>query len=73
MSITATAITDTIKLPEGVHLEDETEVLILPQPKKQEDFASRFEHIIGVAGSALGDLACNHDHYLYGTPKKVLP
>ncbi len=73
MNITATVMNDTIHLPEGVHLADATEVLILPQPKKQGGFAARFEHIIGAAGSGLGDLAYKHDHYLYGTPKKVLP
>ena len=73
MSITATVMNDMIKLPEGVHLEDETEVIILPQPKKRPTFAERFEHIIGTAGSGLGDLADNHDHYLYGSPKKPRP
>lgn len=73
MSITATVINDTIKLPEGVHLDDDTEVVIVPQPKKHGGFAARFEHIIGAAGSGLGDLADNHDHYLYGAPKKTAP
>jgi hypothetical protein len=70
MSITATVINDTIKLPEGVHLEDETEVIILPKLKQHQPLAERFKDLIGVAGSGLGDLADNHDHYLYGTPKQ---
>jgi hypothetical protein len=70
MSITATVINDTIKLPEGVHLADATEVIILPKLKQRQTFAERYKDLIGVAGSGLGDLADNHDHYLYGTPKQ---
>ena len=73
MRITATVMNDTIKLPKGVHLEDDTEVIILPQPKMQGGFVARFEHIIGAEGSGLGDLADNHDHYLYGAAKKKEP
>ena len=69
MSITATVMNDTIKLPEGVHLEDETEVIILPQPKKRPTFAERYKDFIGCIKDAPPDLADNHDHYLYGTPK----
>ncbi len=70
MSITATVINDTIKLPEGVHLEDETEVLIFPQIRGRKTFAERYAKYIGCVDSGIGDLAENHDHYLYGTPKK---
>ncbi len=69
MSITATVINDTIKLPEGVHLEDHTQVVIMPKPRER--FVDRFSHLIGSVDSGLGDLAENHDHYLYGTPKKA--
>lgn len=70
MSITATVINDTIKLPEGTHLENGTQVVIMTQPKQRQTFAERYKDLIGVAGSGLGDLADNHDHYLYGTPKQ---
>jgi hypothetical protein len=69
MSITATVINDTIKLPEGTHLEDGTLVEVMP--KKASAFLERFKDIIGTAGSGIGDLAENHDHYLYGCPKRV--
>lgn len=71
MSITATVINDTIKLPEGTHLADGTEVVVLPQPAKRQTFSERYAHLIGVAGTGVGDLAENHDHYLYGAPKKA--
>ena len=69
MSITATVINDTIKLPEGVHLEDGTEVIVLPHGKKS--FAERYADLIAPEGTGIGDLADNHDHYLYGTPKQT--
>jgi hypothetical protein len=70
MSITATVINDTIKLPEGVHLEDDTEVLILPAQKPRQGILGRYKDFVGTVGSGIGDLADNHDHYLYGTPKR---
>ncbi|MFN0078408.1 MAG: hypothetical protein ACKVY0_18280 [Prosthecobacter sp.] len=73
MSITATVINDTIKLPEGVHLADATEVLILPRLKQRQTFAERYKDLIGSIDTGLGDLAENHDHYLYGAPKKTRP
>jgi hypothetical protein len=69
MSITATVMNDTIKLPEGVHLADATEVLILPQTKQRQRFAERYKEFIGCVKDAPADAADNHDHYLYGAPK----
>jgi hypothetical protein len=71
MSITATVEKDTIKLPEGVHLEDGTQVLILPQPRERSSNAQRWAKYIGCVETGIGDLAENHDHYLYGLPKKM--
>lgn len=71
MSITATVINDTIKLPEGTHLEDGTQVVVLPQPGKRVSFAERYKDLIGCVSSGIGDLAENHDHYLHGRPKKL--
>lgn len=70
MSITATVMNDTIKLPEGVHLEDGTSVLVLPQPRERQTFAERYKDLIGSVNSGIGDLAENHDHYLHGRPRK---
>jgi len=74
MSITASVVNDTIKLPAGVHLADDTEVVILPKGQAPlKTFAERYARYIGSVDSSLGDLAENHDHYLYGTPKKPAP
>ena len=70
MSITATVINDTIKLPEGTHLADGTQVIVLPQTVRRLSFAERYKDLIGSVNSGIGDLAENHDHYLYGKPKK---
>lgn len=70
MSITATVINDTIKLPEGIHLEDQTEVLILPRKKRGQAILERYKDFVGCIKDGPTDLADNHDHYLYGAPKR---
>ena len=60
MNITATVMNDTIKLPEGVHLADATEVIILPQPKPRVSFAERYKDFIGCIKDAPPDAADNH-------------
>jgi len=70
MSITATVINDTIKLPEGTHLEDGTQVVVLPQPARKQTFLERNRQFIGCIKDGPADGAANHDHYLYGTPKR---
>jgi hypothetical protein len=76
MSITATVENDTIKLPPGVHLPGGTTVIVEPQEKPRavetprKPLAERYAKYIGCVDSGLGDLADNHDHYLYGTPKR---
>ena len=70
MSITATVINDTIKLPEGTHLEDGTEVIVLPKKKIEGSFLERNRRFVGCIKDAPVDLADNHDHYLYGAPKQ---
>lgn len=71
MSITATVINDTIKLPEGTHLEDGTLVEVMPKQKKAASLASRYSQFIGTLDSGKGDLAEQHDHYLYGSHKRA--
>ena len=77
MSFTATVENDTIKLPPGVHLPDGTEVTVEPREKAAESpgappqtLGERYAKYIGCVNTGLGDLADNHDHYLYGTPKR---
>ena len=70
MSITATVENDTIKLPAGVHLPDGTTVRIEAIEDTGPTLAERLAPFIGVAKDLPPDLAENHDHYLYGTPKR---
>ncbi len=69
MSITATVINDTIKLPEGAHLADGTRVIVLPQPERRQSFLDRNREFIGCIKDGPADGADQHDHYLYGAPK----
>lgn len=70
MNITATVEHDTIKLPEGVHLPDGTRVKIEPVEKQMPSLLERMSPFVGMVKDAPSDLAENHDHYLYGAPKK---
>ena len=70
MSITATVENDTIKLPAGIHLPDGTPVRVEPIKDNGPTLAERLATFIGVAKDLPPDLAENHDHYLYGTPKR---
>jgi hypothetical protein len=75
MSFTATVENDTIKLPPGVHLPDGTEVIVEPQERRAdipeaESLSAFLERFAGCVGTGRGDRAENHDHYLYGTPKR---
>ena len=76
MSITATVKNGVIELPAGLDLPDGTEVTIeMKEPigsekTSRQSFAERYSEFIGCIHSGVGDLADNHDHYLYGTPKR---
>ena len=76
MSITATVKNGVIELPAGLDLPDGTEVTIEtkePSAAAEESttsFADRYSNFIGCVRSGVGDLADNHDHYLYGAPKR---
>ena len=57
-----------LKLPEGA----EVTVRVVEQPTEKES-ASIWDKLLELAGTVEGlppDMAENHDHYLYGTPKK---
>ena len=72
MSITATVENDTIKLPAGA-LPNGTQVRIEALPATQpQTFGERYAKYIGCVKDTPPDLATNHDHYLYGTPKKTI-
>lgn len=69
MSIHGTVINGTIKLPEGTHLADGTEVVITASETGSDSFADRYGKYFGLLDDGPTDLASNHDHYLYGAPK----
>ena len=59
-------------LPEGVEVEVRLLSEIAP-PEGEEDIPSLYERLKDFVGKAEGlppDLAENHDHYLYGRPKR---
>ncbi len=70
MSITAIVQNDTIKLP--VHVPDGTQVEItFPEGTAASESSPHawMLNYAGVADDLPADLASEHDHYLYGTPK----
>lgn len=70
MSIRATVQDGVIKLPNGVHLPDGSEVVIEMPAGEVRTFAERYGDLIGSVQSGLGDLAANHDNYRLGTSKR---
>jgi hypothetical protein len=58
----------TVVLPPDANLPDGTEVRVEPLPAKP--LSQRLSDVIGIVHGGPPDLAENHDHYLYGTPKK---
>ena len=69
MSIAATVKDGVIRLPEEIRLLDGTEVTV--EVRQLKPFAERFARFMGAGDSGVGDLAENHDHHLYGTPKRT--
>jgi hypothetical protein len=74
MSITATVENDTIRLPEGFHIPDGTQVVIETLERSsvsEDDSLSRcLLKFAGIADDLPSDLAANLDHYLHGHPKR---
>lgn len=61
-----------ISLPEGapVRVDLSLEAETPAKGMDESSFYDRFKEFIGTAEGLPSDLAENHDHYLYGTPKK---
>ena len=58
----------------GLEPGDEVEVTItVPEPIAQVESDNPLEAIIGMCKGGPVDGAENHDHYLYGAPKRYLP
>ena len=69
MSIAATVKDGVIRLPQEVQLPDGTEVTV--EVRQLKPFAERFASFAGAADSGIGDLAENHDRYLYGASQRT--
>lgn len=66
----AIVLDDPVKLPEGAIIRFEIETA-LEQPKESiPTLAERYADFIGKAVGLPEDAAENHDHYLYGLPKR---
>lgn len=78
MKYRGTVVNGVVVLPPGAKLPDGTNVEVSPQPTgpalgNREDeltLAETFGSFLGVFNDLPVDLAENHDHYLYGLPKK---
>jgi len=74
MSITATVENDTIRLPEGMHIPDGTQVVIETVERaggsSSDSLARCLAEYAGIADDLPSDLAANLDHYLHGHPKR---
>ena len=74
MSITATVENDTIRLPEGMHIPDGTQVVIKTVERavgsSSDSLARCLAEYAGIADDLPSDLAANLDHYLHGHPKR---
>ena len=73
MSITAIVENDTIKLP--MHVPDGTrvEITLLEKPAVPGAGGNALKWMLeyaGIVDDMPADLAAEHDHYLYGTPKR---
>jgi hypothetical protein len=65
---------ESTKLPEGAHVRVEIENHVsesAPNPEQQlAEFWDSLREMAGTAKTLPPDIAENHDHYLYGRPKK---
>jgi hypothetical protein len=64
---------DAVILPEGLQVSVEPSPTGPPEPMLDDDGLTLGQKLLKHAGKAVGlpaDLAENHDHYLYGTPKR---
>jgi hypothetical protein len=75
--LTGKVVNGVVVLDQPGRLEDGTKVRVKPVPEHQDtegDISSLREMLLSFAGTVEGlppDMALNHDHYLYGVPKKV--
>jgi hypothetical protein len=71
MTIRAKVHNHRIELPPELVIAEGAEVEVtVTDDAPEQTFAELFAPFIGAVNSGIGDLADNHDHYLYGTPKQ---
>lgn len=66
----AIVLDEPVELPEGAIICFEIERTMKAEQLVPLSFAERFADVMGKAQGLPGDAAENHDHYLYGLPKK---
>ena len=71
MSFTATVENGAIKLPPGVELPEGAKVRVEAVDEDGDNFGAQIAEFIGAWKDGPVDAADNHDHYLYGTAKRV--
>ncbi len=75
--LTGKVVNGVVILDQPGRLEDGTKVRIQPvseHPNTEGDRSALREMLLSFAGAVEGlpsDMALNHDHYLYGVPRKV--
>jgi len=71
MTIRAKVLNHRIELPPELAIAEGAEVEItVPESPRGTTLAERLAPFIGAVRSGVGDLADNHDHYLYGARKQ---
>jgi len=61
---------DSVELPEGAVVRFEIASEPSVTAESETSFGERFADVLGAAEGLPEDAAENHDHYLYGAPKK---
>ena len=60
-----------VPLAEGTRVRVEPLPPVVSEPKDQRSLLDQLGDVVGAVDDLPEDLALQHDHYLYGTPKKV--
>ena len=62
---------DAVDMPEGMQVRVDFEAPAdHEQPRCLQSFRQRYAEVVGKARGLPEDAAANHDHYLYGAPKR---
>ena len=62
---------ESVEMSEGMRVRIDFEAPVGQEyPRCRQSFRQRYAEVIGKARDLPEDAATNHDHYLYGTPKR---